>query len=368
MLQPVLQRIGLLRPKHIQRAVAKQSSRALPAHIQSAATTQLRRALPRHIQRKILRILIAFPLAQLVTYLLGYGTSPTCLISTAMVLFSASPIETAVYKKMNERIYSNLLGIVIGYVSTLLVQPPTARIIIGGLMIVFVAYWFPKLNISPASTSVAMLIVAEAPRYEMYLSLQERAFLVVIGCVIAYIVVRFIVPPRHHKTLYQKSITLSLSFIEQLKVVTSADENNIELLKSALANIKKETDRYDYIIENMNKSKDPHFLALAHVLKSLKSLKDLAKFIIEHDPPFQQLEESYQAAVIKELSYHLEYHTALLSAEPPKTIPASEEAYSFGQLACHRDVTSFLYKIDKYRVSLEALHTALLASAVRENN
>ena len=81
MLQPKLQRLETLRLKNLHQSVPRYASRVLPTHI----------------QRKILRILIAFPLAQLVTYLMGYGTSPTCLISTAMVLFSASPLETAVY-------------------------------------------------------------------------------------------------------------------------------------------------------------------------------------------------------------------------------------------------------------------------------
>lgn len=352
MLQPKLQRMELLRPKRLQRVI--------PLHI--------RKVLPTHIQRKILRILIAFPLAQLVTYLMGFGTSPTCLISTAMVLFSASPLETAVYKKMNERIFSNLLGLVIGYISTLLVQPPTARIIIGGLMIVFVAYWFPKLNISPASTSVAMLIVAEAPRYEMYLSLQERAFLVVLGCVIAYIVVRFIVPPRHHKTLYSKAVKLSKQFVHQLQSMQTLREADLAHMRNALARIKKETDRYTYIIENMNKSKDPQFIGLAHVLKSLDSLKGLVQFMIKHDAEFEQLTEPYQEAIRAELSDHLKVHDALLTVESINEDQISPNQYGFGELAYHKAATSFFYQLDLYRESLDSLREASAVKAKASSN
>lgn len=348
MLQPKLQRLETLRLKNLHQSVPCYASRVLPTHI----------------QRKILRILIAFPLAQLVTYLMGYGTSPTCLISTAMVLFSASPLETAVYKKMNERIFSNLLGIVIGYVSTLMVEPPTARIIIGGLMIVFVAYWFPKLNISPASTSVAMLIVAEAPRYEMYLSLQERAFLVVLGCVIAYIVVRFIVPPRHHKTLYAKAVRLSKQFVHRLQAMQALSKADRAKMRFALAHIKKETDRYSYIIDNMNKSKDPQFVRLAQILKSLDLLKGVIQYMQEHDDDFEQLAEPYQEAFRAELARHLEYHAALLDAESFDEEPLRDHSYSFGELPYHKAATSFFYPLDLYGSSLDSLQHAL---TVNEN-
>jgi uncharacterized membrane protein YccC len=339
----------------------------MPTQIQHAVSKHTQQLFPTHIQRIILRIIIAFPCAQLVTFLMGYGTSPTCLISTAMVLFSASPIETAVYKKMNERIFSNLLGLVIGLISMLLIQTPTVRIVIGGLMIVFVAHLFPKLNISPASTSVAMLIVTEAPRYEMYLSLQERALLAVIGCIIAYVVVRFIVPPRHHKTIYPKATRLSLEFIETLNasIVSNRKDLEIDGMRAALCRIKKETDRYCYIIDHMKSVTDDEFQTLAHVLKALNRLKMLIQFVIDHGPSFQQLDETYRVSFIAELSHNLHNHAALLLAEPPRTSPCGEDDYRFGHLPYNKDVTSFLYKLDKYHESLNALHVSFMALAVR---
>lgn len=42
------------------------------------------------------------------------------------------------------------------------------------------------------------------PNNQFYLYLEERALLAVICCVIGYMVMRFIVPPKHHKTLSPK--------------------------------------------------------------------------------------------------------------------------------------------------------------------
>ncbi|MFD3449840.1 FUSC family protein [Microbacteriaceae bacterium 4G12] len=315
--------------------------------------------LSRKLRDEILRLLVGYAIAQITTYALGYGTSPTCLISVAMVLLSVPPIEAYVQKKALERVYSNLIGAAIGIILSFAVETSFVRVVIGGIIIILISYFWPKINFSPASASVALLIVTEVSTGEAYRSMVERALLVVIGCLVGYITIRYIIPPRHHTFIVSTAKQLSLKFIFSVKYQLAYvfEDHDLSVVKAALYEAKKETVKYEYIIKAARLVSDEKFKYLSYLLASLEKLEALIEYIIKHDETFHAFDNEFKLHYLREIEQTLNYHVSIISPKDAYECDISKVGETVSPVQhISRNMISFLTKLDTYANSLDKLN------------